>query len=128
MILITGGAHQGKSAYIRKMQNRITLLDGAVCGLNEIMQADCIAQYHLLIRRMTDAGLDPEQQTELLCKSNPDCIVLLDEIGSGIIPMERTEREWREHTGRCGCILASHAETVIRMVCGIPTALKGELP
>ena len=73
------------------------------------------------------SGIDAEVFTAALYRENPACIVLLDEIGSGIIPMDKSERIWRETAGRAGCILAENAKTVIRLVCGIPTALKGEL-
>ena len=52
----------------------------------------------------------------------------MDEIGCGIVPIEKTERMLRELTGQCGCIIAEHADCVIRMTCGVPAVLKGELP
>ena len=43
------------------------------------------------------------------------------------MPLDAQERAWREAVGRMSCELASQAETVVRMVCGIPVVLKGEL-
>lgn len=126
MILITGGAYQGKTAYVKAhFQHEIT--DGAVCMFDAAKTAAILTNYHLLIRRLTESGMDAESFTSALCSENPDCIVLLDEIGSGIIPTEKKERVWREAVGRAGCILAEHSETVIRLLCGIPAAIKGEL-
>ena len=62
----------------------------------------------------------------LLCK-NPDAIVIMNEIGSGIIPLEKSERLWREQTGRAGCRIAERSDTVIRLCSGIPEAIKGTL-
>ena len=127
MILITGGAYQGKTSYIQSKCAELQFVDGAECTWDELLYAECIMHYHKFIRRMMNTEKAPEILTEILCDKNPNCIILLDEIGSGIIPMDQSEREWRESTGRCGCILAAHADTVIRLVCGIPYALKGEL-
>lgn len=127
MILITGGAYQGKTAYAKARFSGI-VTDGAACDIEAAKSAEILKNYHLLLRRAAAAGTDAEAFTRALCAANPDCVVLLDEIGSGIIPMERSERMWRESVGRAGCILAESAHTVIRLVCGIPTAIKGELP
>ena len=32
-------------------------------------------------------------------KSNPDAIVICDELGNGIVPIKKQERIWREQTG-----------------------------
>ena len=126
MILITGGAYQGKTAYVKAhFQHEIT--DGAVCMFDTAKSAAILTNYHMLIRRLTESGMDAESFTRAFCSENPDCIVLLDEIGSGIIPMEKQERIWRETVGKAGCILAENSEAVIRLLCGIPTAIKGEL-
>ncbi len=58
--------------------------------------------------------------TNLLSKE----IVVCNEVGSGIIPMLASERMYREQTGRLCTLLASYAEHVIRMVCGISVTLK----
>lgn len=126
MILITGGAFQGKTNYARvHFQGEIT--DGTDCEFDCAKTAAILTNYHILIRRLTESGINAEAYTREFCSVNPDCIVLLDEIGSGIIPMDKQERIWREHVGKAGCILAENAQAVIRLICGIPTAIKGEL-
>ena len=54
-----------------------------------------------------------------------DRVIVMDEVGSGIVPMEKADRLWREACGRCGCMIAARADRVIRLVCGIPTIIKG---
>ena len=126
MILITGGAYQGKTAYAQAHISH-TFTNGESCGFDEAKAAKVLTNYHALIRRLTESGIDAEAFTAAFCKANPGCVVLLDEVGSGIIPMEKSERMWREAVGRAGCILAENARTVIRLVCGIPIVLKGDL-
>ena len=127
MILITGGAFQGKTAYLRSFLPDIEITDGADCSFDEAASAACITHYHALIERLISGGIDPVAWTSDLCKRNRGCVVILNEIGSGIIPIKKNERIRRELTGICGCILASHADSVIRLTCGIPAAIKGDL-
>lgn len=55
-------------------------------------------------------------------------VVIATEVGGGVVPVSRPERDAREAAGRLSCLLAQRAETVIRVFCGIPMVLKGKLP
>lgn len=55
-------------------------------------------------------------------------VVIATEIGGGVVPMDPAQRQAREAAGRLSCLLAQRAQQVIRVVCGLPQALKGELP
>lgn len=126
MILITGGSYQGKTNYVTE-HFQYEMTDGAYCDYDALKIAKILKNYHKLVRRLMDENIDPEEYTRVFCSENPACIVLINEIGSGIIPMRKEERIWREKVGRCGCILAEKSSSVIRLICGIPTAIKGEL-
>ena len=52
--------------------------------------------------------------------------VICDEVGCGVVPLDREERVWRERVGRTCCALAERAERVERLLCGIPMTLKGD--
>lgn len=52
-------------------------------------------------------------------------VVIVTEVGGGVVPADPDERAAREAAGRLSCLLAERAETVIRVFCGIPTVLKG---
>ena len=124
MILIIGGAFQGKKDYALKnfdiSENEI-YKSGSI---NDISSHKLVTDYHIIIKKMMQQNIDPVAFTKTLCLECKDTVIIMDEIGCGIIPMDRCEREWRETVGRCGCILARNAEKVIRMICGIPVILK----
>ena len=61
-----------------------------------------------------------------ILEGNPQVIILCDEIGCGIVPMEKEEREYRELVGRIMGMVVSRAQRVERLVCGIPQVLKGD--
>ena len=130
MTLITGPAFQGKLEYSKKHwpESIENYFDGETCDYALAKGADVINNYHHLIRRLLDKSIDPVAYTDELIRINPCCVVIMNDIGSGVIPIEKKDRVWREAVGRCGCLIAEHADRVIRVMCGIPTALKGELP
>lgn len=125
-ILIVGGACQGKREYAQKA---FGLNEREILPWNEEREAaSCIADLHLRVRACLEKGLT---QQEVLEKLQPFCrgkIVLCDDIFCGVVPLDALERQWREVTGRLLCMLAQEADSVIRMQCGLPQAIKGELP
>ena len=44
------------------------------------------------------------------------------------MPVDPRERAAREAAGRLACLLARRADAVVRVYCGLPQVLKGELP
>lgn len=54
--------------------------------------------------------------------------VIATEVGGGVVPPDRDEREARERAGRLSCLLAERADAVVRVFCGIPQVIRGELP
>lgn len=54
----------------------------------------------------------------------PDCIIISDEVGNGIVPVDAFEREYRELTGRILIRLAGQADEVERVICGMGQKIK----
>ena len=125
MIMITGGAFQGKRAFAKQRFgfSDDDILDGKNCEISKLANTRCLCNYELLVKRLIADRIDPLEFTE---KFNCE-VVIMNEIGCGIIPLDKSEREWREIVGRAGCILADKAEKVYRLCCGIPTVIKGEI-
>ncbi|MBP1549117.1 MAG: bifunctional adenosylcobinamide kinase/adenosylcobinamide-phosphate guanylyltransferase [Oscillospiraceae bacterium] len=126
MIMITGGAYEGKTDFVKNHYS-CKITDGKSCDFESVFTAECVNNFHILVKRLIESGQDVLAFTERLCKENSDLIVITDEIGCGIIPLEKDDRIWREQTGRAGCIIAKNSDTVVRVFCGIPTLIKGEL-
>lgn len=133
MILITGGAFQGKTAFAKE---QFSLRDGDFaygdsCPLTGFGDKAALSALHLLVKRMLKAGLTEKQIEESVLNglSNGNCrIILTDEIGCGVVPLDKEDRAWRECVGRLCCKLAELADTVVLLQCGLPTLLKGKLP
>lgn len=125
MILITGGAYEGKVNYARKRFN-CEIIDGEKCNIDSVFTAECICNFHEFVKRLIENKIDVTEFTEQICSKNPKLIVITNEIGCGIIPLEKSDRFWREQAGRAGCIIAEKSDIVIRLCCGIATVIKGE--
>ncbi len=128
MILIIGGAYQGKLAYAKDRYPEIVWTDGGTCGKEELLECNGIFHFHKLIERMMRDGRDIKSLLELadrLVIKNPEIVIVTDEIGYGIVPADVFEREYRENTGRVCTALAAKAEEVYRVICGIGTKIKG---
>ena len=128
MIMITGGAFSGKKDYAKKRFgfSDEEILNGENCSLEAVFSAKCIVDYQLIVKRLLEENADVQAFTERLCKENPSTVVIINEIGAGIVPLEKNDRIWREETGRSGCFIARNSDEVIRLTCGIPTTIKGE--
>lgn len=128
MIMITGGAFSGKKDYAKKRFgfSDEEILNGENCSPEAVFSAKCIAGYQLIVKRLLEENADVQAFTERLCKENPNAVVIINEIGAGIVPLEKSDRIWREETGRAGCLIARNSSEVIRLVCGITTIIKGE--
>lgn len=126
MIFVTGGCFQGKQQWV--LQNcqvqPFRVADGAVCSMEAIKSAGVLDHFHLLVRRWMQAGKIPADETEKILSYNPDIVIITDEIGSGIVPLDVKEREWREVHGRICCQLAGRADAVFRVIAGIGQKIK----
>ena len=124
MKLITGGAYQGKLEYAKKMYPDAEWTDGAECPLQAA--AECGALYHFqaFVRRWLKAVREKEELIDLILEKNREIIIVCDEIGCGLVPVDAFEREYREAVGRILSALAGEAERVDRVVCGIGTRIK----
>lgn len=129
MELYIGGYAQGKLAYVKKIHEgqELQIVDGAQAAKKRPEPAGervVFDHFHLLVQELLKRGGEPEVFTEELISSFPDCIVISDEVGNGIVPMKAEEREFRERTGRILIRLAEKAERVERVLCGLGQRLK----
>ena len=124
MELIIGGAHQGKlSLVMARGYSMAQVRDGENCPLHPQQPAEVLYGLHHLIRRAMEEELPIPQ---LLSRHiGPETVVICDEVGCGIVPMEKKQRQWREAVGRACCYLAQQANRVERVCCGIPMTIKG---
>ena len=126
MKLIIGGSHQGKKAYASTAYHLPSeaWADGQTCSLEAVFTMPAIHNFHLYLRRCLADGENLSALPGEIMMKNPHVVIVTDEVGYGIVPMEREERIWREACGRVCTALAAEAEQVVRVCCGIGQKLK----
>ena len=115
MKLIIGGAFQGKLTWAAAQYHL------AAEELWDLAQGDPVpgkkCYYHL--EALTRRCGDWEQYQPLFAGA----VVVSREIGSGVVPLDREDRAWRERHGQALQQLAREADQVTRIFCGLPEVL-----
>lgn len=79
---------------------------------------------HLWIKKMMKDGQDAQGEVMRYIDQNPDCIIICDEVGNGIVPVDGFERAYRENVGRILIEVAKRADRVERITCGLGQRIK----
>lgn len=127
MKLMIGGCAQGKLDYALAYYGGLAyrVWEGRIPQNSEIREETVIVNHlHLWVRERMEAGGDPMGEIRGFLDRCPGCVIICDEIGNGIVPVEAFERAYREQTGRILRMLAGEAEEVVRVICGIGQRIK----
>lgn len=125
MILIVGGAYQGKFSFAKELFPETEWIDGRECKEEEIYSCGGIHHFHRYIERMMRADLPLRQLAGKIADENPEIVIISNEIGCGIVPADAFDRKYRETTGKICTELSVYADSVYRVVCGLGVRLKG---
>lgn len=124
MILVFGGAYNGKKDFIKEKFNideenifycnddKIDFSKKVICGIHKFTYNNTLKN---------KSSLEYIKENINLFK---DKIIISDEISSGIVPLKKEDRMWREETGKCLQYLSKESSCVYRVFCGIPTIIK----
>ncbi|MFT4105738.1 MAG: bifunctional adenosylcobinamide kinase/adenosylcobinamide-phosphate guanylyltransferase [Lacrimispora sp.] len=129
MILITGGAWQGKLDFAlalakEKGKDRNKVAKGTSDPFDAALDSTIIHGFHEYIRRILEEGKSVDSFIDSIAEKNPDVIIISNELGCGIVPMDPKDRQWREASGRASGRIAGISEEVYRLVCGIASRIK----
>ncbi len=114
MVLIVGGMAQGKLDFARRQLGVSAWSEGT------LGEENCVHGLQRIVRDLPEA----EAAVSAWCAAHPVGVVICDETGCGITPLDRADRDWRERVGRMCCRLAEEAEAVYRVHCGVGVRLK----
>lgn len=126
--LIIGGIANGKLDYIKKLgysDNAITDCSNySKDKLSEIKNYAVIYKLNALIKMLMECGENPSEFVQKLIVEAKIEVIACDEVGAGIVPLERADRDYREAVGRICCEIAKQADEVVRVYCGVPNIIK----
>lgn len=136
MILVTGGKYQGKlqcaleiGRYSENDYFDFNKVNSAEYINNQINYADKKVWYNLqeYIRILACQGTEAfqiESMIKKLVEIHCPEVIILAETGSGVIPANKADNDFREATGRLSVYFAEQAEEVYRVICGMKIQLK----
>jgi adenosyl cobinamide kinase/adenosyl cobinamide phosphate guanylyltransferase len=126
MIVIFGGAYQGKLAYALE-RFKLTENDVFTCNSDDAGlpgNRKIIYELEKWILALLKNNIDVEQALRQFIESNKDAIVICNDISCGVVPVDPLMRKWREATGRSLAALSRESVEAVRLFCGIPTRVK----
>ncbi|MDY5022643.1 MAG: bifunctional adenosylcobinamide kinase/adenosylcobinamide-phosphate guanylyltransferase [Blautia sp.] len=125
MDMIIGGAFQGKTAYAKDHYPQVeSWVNGKKAAEEDLKSAQGVLDFQEYIKKELAAGREVSHLAGLLLEENPDLVLVCQEVGYGVVPVDAFERKYREAVGRVCTELASGAKKVTRVVCGIGTVIR----
>ena len=130
MILVFGGAYQGKLDYVL---DKFQLSEDDVyrCSRDGEINLDRCVIYGLeeFVYWCTENGAEAKEVlagrfTSDELQPYADKIFIANDVSQGLVPMDATDRAFREMMGRTLLYLAKEADEVHRVFCGIGQRLK----
>ena len=131
-IVVLGGAYQGKKEFVKKKwkiesdeENHWDIIE----HMEDWIKKDMIKYHQICLKEKKE--MDQQALCEWIWRkveensvANRNTIYIINEIGAGIVPMEKEERLHREIVGRITCELAKKADEVYRIVAGCAIQIK----
>lgn len=147
MILIFGGAYQGKLDYAKKNFDIKTVCDcsdgttpdfaaDAIYGIEGFVKRCAMRGYEALTekrpekqakRQSPESGLPPLEAADWFFERREawqDKVLIMTDVSQGIVPTDPALRAFREMNGRLMLRLAAEASEVHRVFCGIGKRVK----
>ena len=125
MIFVIVGYAQGKMAFVKetwKVEEE-NIFHGTVPE-KQGQELTVMNDFNQWVRTIWNREEHPKDVVEAWLKNHPKGIIISDEIGNGIVPMEKEERLFRDFMGNVQIMIAKQSEEVYRVICGIGQKIK----
>lgn len=127
IVMVIDCAQSDYQKTLQSIDNKIKNENADVNNIANVNDIVIINHLHLWVKDLLREGMEEAAvQSTILSwvSTHPNTILICDELGNGIVPLEKMERIWREQTGRLMIELAKQAERVERILCGLGQRLK----
>ena len=126
MKMVIGGNNQGQLDWAKENYEITEWTDGKQCDFDEIYYCAGVFDFQQYVYRiMKETDCRTEELVEKIIRNNPKLVIVSDEIGYGLVPIDSFDRKYREETGRICTKLAAFSNEVVRVVMGIGVRIKG---
>lgn len=124
MILIFGGAYQGKLAFA---EEKFGVSDGEIStakGKNLDFSGRVLYGLESVTRICAREGTDSVALFRECREKWQDKILIIQDMSTGVVPLAAETRAWRQENGRLCQYLSREAEEVYRVLCGLGQRIK----
>ena len=124
MILIIGGAYQGKLKYAKDKYN---IKDSDINNLSKEsldLSKKCIYHMEELAFSLIDENKNVIDEVNRIMDNLKDKIIIIDDIFSGVVPIKKDLRIKREEAAKMACLLSKNASSIIRIYLGLDQIIK----
>lgn len=133
MHVIIGGAYNGKKSYVSELLTDVpaTWYDGQLLPENERITEVAVVY---AIEKIVCPLLDKQEEVDLaqaifqqimaLDESYKTLYLVLEDMGRGIVPIDKQQRKLRDVLGRLYQLVFAYAQSITRVWYGIPQQLK----
>ena len=124
MVLIIGGAYQGKRDYAKSVFS-VTEEEIYDCSGGQIdFSRRCINRVEEFVWDCVQQDRDAADYFRTHREEWQDSVLICQDLFCGVVPVDAAERQWRQETGRLCQYLAGQARQVVRVFCGLGQRLK----
>ena len=126
MVFIIGGAYQGMLEYALEKTHYMTR-DVYDCTRDKVeidFSKKVLNNVEEICYACIKADRDPVKFMAARRSKWANSVLIMNDISCGLVPMDPTDRAYREAASRLAIYLVSEADAVIRVFCGIPKRLK----
>lgn len=125
MKLILSGKYQFGEAFAYKQYGVGKILDLSNSSFEDITDDyKFVINTEEYLKKCFEERVDYKPVIEKVVSSISDLVIVATDIGNGLIPLEKKDRDFREYIGHFNCFLAERSEEVYRVFCGIGEKLK----
>ena len=124
MVLIIGGAYQGKRDYAKSVFS-VTEEEIYDCSGGQIdFSRRCINRVEEFVWDCVQQDRDAADYFRTHREEWQDSVLICQDLFCGVVPVDAAERQWRQETGRLCQYMAGQARQVVRVFCGLGQRLK----
>ncbi len=125
MILVFGGAYQGKKEFV-SAKFGFSLEDMFICTEKDEIDfsKSVISDFEEYILGAIRRDENPLAFVNANKAKLRDKIIIITDVGSGIVPISKEQRLFRDNVGKVTQILSRESDEVYRVFCGIGEKLK----
>ena len=124
MILIIGGEYQKKLEYVLSKYH-IQLEDVNDLRKEKLdLNKKCLYHFEEYAFKMVDDNEDVLEEINKIKDELEDKIIIITDIFSGVVPVEKSLRLKREEAAKLACFLSNNSKEVIRVYLGLEQRLK----